>query len=184
MSFFSGRVTFARYKVNGPAPGLFGPEHLERLQAHAIGRQRVAAADGVEVGWTAGDHILDTGFDLAKNVVNDTLHFCLRVDTQKVPADLLRAYAQVELQGLAANNPSGRPSARQKREARQAARERIEEEARDGRYLRRKAYPLLWDAPSNELLVGTTAVTAVDRLHTLFGQTFGHGFEPLGAGRQ
>jgi hypothetical protein len=184
MGFFSGRVTFARYKVNGPAPGLFGPEHLERLQAHAIGRQRLAAADGVEAGWTAGDHILDTGFDLAKNVVNDTLHFCLRVDTHKAPADLLRAYTQVELQALAASNPSGRPSARQKRAARQAARERIEEEARDGRYLRRKAYPLLWDAPSNELLAGTTAVTAIDRLHTLFRQTFGQGFEPLGAGRQ
>jgi hypothetical protein len=184
MGFFSGRVTFARYQVNGPAPGLFGPEYLERLQAHAIGRQRAAASDGVEVGWTAGDHILDTDFELAKNVVNDALHFCLRVDTHKVPADLLRAYTQVELQSLAAQNPSGRPSARQKREARQAARERIEEEARDGRYLRRKAYPVLWDAPSNELLVGTTAVTAVDRLHTQFEQTFGHGFEPLGAGRQ
>jgi hypothetical protein len=184
MGFFSGRLTCARYRVNGPSPRLFGPEHLERLQAHAIGRQRVAGADGVEVGWTAGDHILDTSFDLAKNVLNDVLHFCLRVDTLKIPADLLRAYTQVELQGLAAGNPSGLPSARQKREARASARERLEEEARDGRYLKRKAYPLLWDAQSNELLVGTTAVTAVDRLHTLFQQTFGHGFEPLGAGRQ
>jgi hypothetical protein len=184
MGFFSGRVTCARYRVHGPSPRLFGPEHLERLQAHAIGRQRVAGADGVEVGWTAGDHILDTSFDLAKNVINDVLHFCLRVDTLKLPADLLRAYTQVELQALAATNPSGLPSAGQKREARATARERLEEEARDGRFLKRKAYPLLWDAQSNELLVGTTAVTAVDRLHTLFQQTFGHGFEPLGAGRQ
>ena len=29
-----------------------------------------------------------------------------------------------------------------------------------------------------------TAATVVDRLHALFEQTFGHGFEPLGAGRQ
>src|SRR5947209_19056173 len=112
MGFFSGRVTFARYRVNGASPGMFGPEHLERLDGHAIGRQRVAASDGVEVGWTAGDHILDTTFDLAKNIVNDTLHFCLRIDTLKIPSDLLRAYTQVELQALAAGNPSGRPSAR------------------------------------------------------------------------
>src|SRR6516165_10337386 len=184
MSFFSGRVTFARYRVNGPSPRLFGPEHLKRLEGHALGKQRVASGDGVEVGWTAGDHILDTSFDLAKNVVNDVLHFALRIDAQKVPADLLRAYAAVELAGLAKNNPSGIPSARQKREAREAARDRLEEEARDGRYLRRKQYPLIWDAQSNELLVGTTAVTVVDRLHTLFEQTFGFGFEPLGAGRQ
>src|SRR5947209_4220313 len=165
MGFFSGRVTFARYRVNGPRPGLFGPEHLERLRDHAIGRQRVAAGDGVEVGWTAGDHILDTSFDLAKNIVDDTLSFSLRIDAHKVPSDLLRAYTQVELQALAAGNPSGLPSARQKREARDTARERLEEEAKDGRFLKRKAYPLLWDARSNELLVGTTALTAVDRLH-------------------
>src|SRR5262249_5135012 len=36
----------------------------------------------------------------------------------------------------------------------------------------------------NELLVGTTSITLVDRLHTLFQQTFGRGFEMLSAGRQ
>lgn len=184
MGFFSGRVTCARYRVTGRAPRLFGPEQLEKLHAHAIGKQRAASADGVEAGWTAGDHILDTRFELAKNIVDDTLHFALRVDSLKLPPDLLRAYAAVELEGLAAGNPSGIPSARQKREARAAARERLEAEAADGRFLRRKAYPVLWDRQSNELLVGTTAVTVIDRLHTLFQQTFGHGFEPLGAGRQ
>src|SRR5579872_5838975 len=184
MSFFSGRVTFIRFRVNCPSPRMFGPEHLERLEAHAIGKQRTASSDGVEAGWIAGDHILDTRFDLAKNIINDTLHFALRVDTNKLPSDLLRAYTQVELQALAKNNPSGLPSARQKREARDTARERLEEEAKDGRFLKRKLYPLLWDAPSNELLVGTTSVTAIDRLHTLFENTFGHGFELLGAGQQ
>ncbi len=168
MGFFSGRVTFARYRVIGPSPGMFGEEHLERLQNHMIGKQRVANADGVEIGWTAGDHILDTRFNLEKNIVNDALHFCLRVDTQKMPSDLLRAYAQVDLEALAAGNPSGIPSARQKKEARESARERLEDEARDGRFLKRKAYPILWDAQSNELLVGSTAVSVVDRLHRLF----------------
>jgi hypothetical protein len=184
MGFFAGRITFARYRVAGRAPRAFGPEHLDKLAAHAVGKQRLMAGDGVEVGWTAGDHILDTRFDLAKNVVNDALHFALRVDQNKIPGDLLRAYAQVELEALAADNPSGLPSKRQRREARDAARERLEAEAHDGRFLRRKAYPLLWDAQSNELLVGTTAVTVLDRLHTLFQQTFGRTFEPLTAGRQ
>ncbi|MHB1424427.1 MAG: hypothetical protein ACYC3I_14745 [Gemmataceae bacterium] len=184
MGFFSGRVTFGRYRVKAPAPGMFGPEHLQRLQTHAIGKQKIVSADGVEAGWTAGDHLLDTDFDLAKNIVNDALHFCLRVDTMRLPNDLLRAYAHIELQALAAGNPSGIPSARQKREARELAREKLEEEARDGRFIKRKVYPLLWDALSNELLVGTTSVTALDRLHALFEDTFGHGFEPLSAGEQ
>jgi hypothetical protein len=183
MGFFSGRVTFARFRVLGPSPGMFAEEHLERLRGHAIGKQRVAASDGVEVGWTAGEHILDTDFDLAKNIVNDTLHFSMRVDAHKVPADLYRAYFAQELQALARDNPSGIPSARQKKEAREVARGRIEDEAKDGRFLRRKEYPVLWDAQSNELLVGTTAATALDRLHTLFEHTFGQKFEPLSAGR-
>src|SRR5262249_31409742 len=40
----------------------------------------------------------------------------------------------------------------------------------------------LWDAQSNELLVGTTSVTMIDRLLTLFENTFGQGFEMLTSG--
>src|SRR5881398_3749184 len=136
MGFFSGRVTCARYRVKGPSPGLFGPEHLERLQAHTVGKHRLASSDGVEVGWTAGDHILDTSFDLAKNVINDTLNFSLRIDSNKVPADLMKGYTAIELKALAALNPSGLPSNRQRREAKETARARIEDEAKDGRFLR------------------------------------------------
>lgn len=184
MGFLSGRATFARYRITGRSLSHFGPEHLDRLAQHAIGKQRATTADGVEVGWIAGDHILDTRFDLAKNIINDALYFDMRIDQLKIPADLLRAYTQVELEGLAAGNPSGRPSARQRREARANARERLEQEARDGRFLHRKAVPVLWDAQSRELLVGTTAVTAIDRLLTLFQETFERGFEALGAGQQ
>jgi hypothetical protein len=184
MGFFSGRITCTRFRIAGGAPRAFGPDHLAQLTDHAIGKQRVAGADGIEVGWIAGDHILDTRFEQAKNVINDTLHFALRIDQQKLPTDLLRAYAQAELDTLAAGNPSGHPSARQKRQARDTARERLEAEAADGRYLHRKSFPVLWDRQSNELLAGTTSVTAIDRLHALFEQTFDRGFELNGAGRQ
>jgi hypothetical protein len=173
-----------RFRVSGKAPRSFGPEFLQQLADNAIGQQRIAAGDGSQAGWIAGDHILDTAFDLAKNVVNDTLHVAMRVDEQKIPADLLRAYYQVELQALTATNPSGNPSSKQKRQAREYAKDRLETEAKDGRYLRRKAIPVLWDAPSNELLVGTTSVTAFDRLITLFSQTFDRKFDLLGSGRQ
>src|SRR5271156_2682432 len=124
MGFFSGRVTFARFRVNGPAPGLFTEEHLERLRAHTIGKQRLASADGVEVGWSGGDHILDTTFDLEKKIVNDTLHFRIRIDPVNLPADLLRAYTAIELEALASKNPSGRPTNRQRQEAKETARQR------------------------------------------------------------
>src|SRR5262249_48034605 len=119
---------------------------------------------------------------LAKNIVNDALHFALRIDKHKIPADLFRAYMQVELKALVAGNPSGHPSHRQKKEAREAARARLEVELEQGRHLQRKAYPVLWDCQAGELLVGTTSRSVVDRLLTLFEQTFGHGFEAQGAG--
>jgi hypothetical protein len=182
MAFISARVSYARFKVTGPPPGMFGTEHLEKLAAHAIGKQRLAGGDGVEIGWSAGEHLLDTSFDLEKNVINDTLQFGIRVDSTKLPGDLLRAYTAIDLEALAAKNPSGRPSARQRREARDSARSRLEAEARDGRYLKRKVYPVLWDALSNEVLVASTSEAVLDRLHTLFEQTFDTGFEPLTAG--
>ncbi|MFQ3593758.1 MAG: hypothetical protein SNJ82_11325, partial [Gemmataceae bacterium] len=126
MSFLSARVSFARFRVSGDTPGSFGLDELNQLADHAIGKQRLAASDGVEIGWTAGEHLLDTDFDLTKNVINDTLQFALRVDTLKLPSDLLRAYAAIDLRALAEKNPSGRPSARQRREARESARQRLE----------------------------------------------------------
>src|SRR5205823_6591054 len=43
MGFFSGRLSFTRFRVEGASPGNFGPEHLERLQAYQVGKQRVSA---------------------------------------------------------------------------------------------------------------------------------------------
>jgi hypothetical protein len=163
---------------------MFDGEHLDRLADHQAGRQRIASADGIETGWTAGEHVLDTDFQLAKNVVNDTLSFDLRVDTDKLPGDLLRAYYAVELKALTKKNPSGFPSAKQKREAREIARDRLEREAKDGRYRKRKCIPVLWDRLSNEVLFGATSITQVDRLTGLFEQTFGRNLECVTAGRR
>lgn len=184
MGFYSGRATFARYRVDGPAPKMFTDEHLARLAEHAAGRSRMLSGDGVETGWAAGGHVLDTEFDFAKNVINDQLFFALRTDTLKLPSDLLRAYYAIDLAALAKNNPSGHASARQKREAKESARDRLEQEAKDGRYTKRKTTEVVWDLKSNELLFGTTSVTQIERLFILFKQTFGHGFEAITAGRR
>jgi hypothetical protein len=182
MGFFSGRVTFLRFRVNGPRVHHFDDEFLDRLKSRAAGSSKLASADGIDCGWAAGEHVLDTDFGLAKNVVNDTLHFDLRIDTDKLPSDLMKAYYAVELKALAANNPSGFASARQKREAKEVARDRLEQEAKDGRFRKRKCVPVLWDARSNEILFGATSLTNVERFAMLFQQTFGHGVEAITSG--
>lgn len=182
MGFFSGRTTLSRYRIIGATPQLFGPEHLNALAERQSGRQRLASADGIEVGWIAGDHIFDTRFELAKNIINDMLWFSLRVDTQKLPGDLLRAYYQIDLQALSANNPSGIPSGRQKREARESARDRLEQEAKDGRYTKRRATEVVWDRLANELYFGTNSMSNVDRLASLIKDTFNFQLEAVTAG--
>lgn len=184
MGFFNGRVTIARFHVTGSAPKIFGPDQIAKLAEYQCGRQRLASADGVEAGWIAADHILDTRFDLAKNIINDMLFFALRIDAQKLPSDLMRAYYQVDLEALIANNPSGKPSLRQKREAKESARDRLEHEAKDGRFLKRKATEVVWDRLSNEVYFAATSPTNVDRLTVLFKNTFGHGFDGMTAGRR
>ncbi len=184
MGFFNGRASYLRFKVDGPKPRMFDEDHVQRLGNFAAGQQRIASADGVECGWTAGEHILDAEFDLAKNIINDMLSFELRIDTDKLPNDLLRAYYAVELKALSATNPSGLPNAKQKREAKESARDRLEHESRDGRFRRRKCVPVLWDLLTNELLFGATSLTHVDRLAALFQQTFGHNIEAITAGNR
>lgn len=181
MGFLSGRVTFLRFRVSGAAPRSFGEEHLDKLNNYAAGRKRLSYG-GVEAGWCAGDHILDTGFNDVKNLIDNALVFGLRIDQDELPKDLMFAHYQIELGKLARGNPSGFPSARQKREAKEIAREEIEEQAKDGRYRKHKAIPVLWDRLSNEVLFGATAVGHVDKLCSLFEQTFHRDLECVTAG--
>src|SRR5207302_9660793 len=107
MGFLNGRITYVRYRVSGPGPLPFGEDVLDAVQRHAIGRHGAAESiDGVAVGWAGGDHVLDVAFDLGKNLVNDALHLALRVDTDKVPGSLLRAYTRIETDARAQLNPS------------------------------------------------------------------------------
>ncbi|HEV3168015.1 MAG TPA: hypothetical protein VGZ22_28695 [Isosphaeraceae bacterium] len=184
MGFLNGRVTCVRYKVSGDSPLPFDDERLELIQQHAIGRHGSAdPTDGITLGWAGGDHVLDVTFDLAKNVLNDALHLAIRIDTDKIPADLLRAYTRIETDARAQLNPTGFPTKGQREEAKEAARIRAEVESADGRFRRHKHYPVLWDGQSNVLYAGTTSAAILDRLQTLFRETFDRTLEPITAGR-
>jgi len=183
MGFLNGRVTYMRYRVSGPSPLPFGEEVLEQAQIHAIGRHGAAdPTDGIAVGWAGGDHVLDLAFDLSKNVINDALHLAIRIDTDKIPGALLRAYTKIETDARAQLNPSGKPTKAQRQEAKEAARIRAEAEAADGRFRRMTHSPVLWDGESNVLYAGATSLSVLDRLQTLFRETFDRTLEPITAG--
>ena len=110
--------SFLRFKVNGAAPRHFDEDHLDKLKERQSGRKRIASADGIETGWTAGEHVLDTDFHLAKNIINDTLTFDLRVETDRLPgrplASLLRGGTEGSLEEQPERFPEHPPEARSK----------------------------------------------------------------------
>jgi hypothetical protein len=183
MGFLNGRVTYVRFRVGGVSPLPFGEEILETAANHAIGRHGAGEPnDGITVGWAGGDHVLDTNLDLEKNLINDALHLAIRVDTDKIPGSLLRAYTKIETNARAKMNPSGYPTKAQRQEAKEAAKARAESEAADGRFRRMAHYPILWDGQSNILYAGVTSLSVLDRLQTLFRETFDRTLEPISAG--
>src|SRR4051794_12474656 len=183
MGFLNGRVTYARFRVGGEGPLPFGEEVLEKANQHLIGRHGSGEpTDGISVGWAGGDHVLDTTLDFGKNLINDALHLAIRVDTDKIPGSLLRAYTKIETDARARMNPSGFPNKAQRQEAKEAAKARAEAEAADGRFRRMAHYPILWDGISNVVYAGVTSLSVLDRLQTLFRETFDRILEPISAG--
>jgi len=183
MGFWNGRVTFTRYRVGGASPLPFGEEILEQVQKRLIGLPGLPEPlDGVATGWSGGDHVLDLNLEPGKNLVDDALHLAVRIDADKIPGALVRAYTQMEIEARAQLNPSGIATKSQRQEAKEAAKLRIEAEAADGRFRRLSHYPILWDAQTNTLYAGSTSTTVLDRLQSLFRETFDRVLEPITAG--
>lgn len=183
MGFLSGRATFTRYRVGGVSPLPFGDDIIELVNQHTIGRHGSAeASDGVSTGWSGGDHVLDLTIDLGKNVINDALHLAIRIDADKIPGSLLRAYTQMEIEARARTNPSGFATKAQKEEAKEAAKARAAAEAADGRFRRHNHYPILWDGQTQTLYAGTASNSVLERLQILFRETFDRELEPITAG--
>ncbi|VTS03614.1 Uncharacterized protein OS=Rhodopirellula sallentina SM41 GN=RSSM_00033 PE=4 SV=1 [Gemmata massiliana] len=172
MSFLSGSLAFQRFRVEGAKPRLFDETHLNRLKDYVAGRDKPAAPDGVETGWAGGRHIWDKDFTQEKNVYTDHLLFDYCAQTDRFPPERFKAYYETELKALSKDNPSGLPSMRQKREAKSIARERLEQEAKDGRYRKWKLAPCMWDAVNNTAFLGSTSGADGVRFQRLWEQTF------------
>ena len=62
MSFLQGRISFERFEVGGRAIKILDETHIKTIDDHAIGKSGALTADGIEVGYTAGTHLLDLDF--------------------------------------------------------------------------------------------------------------------------
>ena len=180
MGFASGSVSFRRFAVVGDAPAAVDQNVLDKLAGHALKPGEFGAED-VEYGWSGGRHVLDGNFGFEQNVYADALHFALRVDTNKVPDDLKKAYQFMEEEAAAAGNPSGFISKNQKRDVKDVVRRKLEEDMRSGRFRRTKLLPVLWDLPSQTLYCSATGAN-FEKLAELFERTFELKLLPITAG--
>ena len=181
MGFASGSVSFRRFAVVGSAPGTPEQSLLDKLAEHALRPGEFGVPEEVEVGWGGGRHVLDGSFGFEHNVFADALHFALRIDTNKVPGDLKKAYRLMEEEAAAVENPSGFISKNQKKDVKDTVRRKLEEDLRSGRFRRSKLLPVLWDLPSATLYCPASG-TAYEKLADLFGRTFELKLLPLTAG--
>lgn len=184
MGFLSGPLTFQCFHFDGSALDPFGTEHLKKLKRFAIGQVDTASADQADVGFLAGNHILDTDFTLEKNVIGEALHCAVRIDTHQIPSAVRKAWLQIELANLGADNPSGRPTKVQRREAKESVEVRCEEEIQSGKFRRMQQFPVLWDARQSILYCGGSSTGAADHCTDLWSRAFELELTRLSAGRR
>jgi hypothetical protein len=181
MAFAAGAISFRRFAVVGKGPKKIDEQLLEKLAESALRPSDLSRPEDVEYGWNGGRHVLDGDFSFENNVFADALHFGLRIDTNKVPGDLKKAYQMMEEEAAAASNPSGFISKNQKREARDTVRRKIEDEMRSGKFRRSKLTPILWDV-SHQVLYSPASGSVFEKLGELFERTIGATLMPLTAG--
>ena len=181
MGFASGSLSFRRFAVVGKSPAVPDQDLLDKLVAQALRPGEFGVPEEVEYGWSGGRHVLDANFGFEHNVFADALHFAMRVDTNKVPGDLKKAYQMMEEEAVAATNPSGFISKEQKKSVKESTRRKLEEDLRSGRFRRSKLLPVLWDLP-NATLYCAASGSAYEQLAELFERTFELKLIPLSAG--
>ena len=182
MGFASGTVSFRRFAVIGNSPQRIDDSVFEKLSEHALRPGELGVPEEVEYGWSGGRHVLDAQFSYEHNVFSDSLHFGLRVDTNKVPGTLKKAWTLMEEEAAAANNPSGFISKNQKREVKDSINRKVDDELRSGKFRRSKLTPILWDLP-NQTIYCPASQSTYEKLAELFERTFGLEISPMSAGR-
>ncbi|MFK7735187.1 MAG: hypothetical protein AB8B50_04115 [Pirellulaceae bacterium] len=182
MPFLRGSLGFERFTVAGFEEAIFAEEQIKILSKHAAGRSETTAIENVHTGFLGGDHLFDQDFNVNKNIVNDALHVSVRIDTNKIPAAIRKAWLQMEIAGIAKDSEDGIVSKAQRKEAKEAMEQRCEVEAATGKYRKMQSFPLLWDYHHETLYFGGSVGNAAGLCMELVESCFGVELSRIGAG--
>ena len=157
MSFRTGSLSYARFKLSGlggkSAPVHVEEQHLELLKENTLRPTTLGEPQPVEFGWCGGRHVFDESFNAFNSVFGDTLLFGMRIDTNKVPGDLKRAYRAIAEAAFAEDSGGGGfLSRREKMAAKEEADERCRQELTEGKHRKSKMVDVWWDMARSTLL--------------------------------
>src|SRR5687767_5833374 len=181
MGFAAGSVSFRRFLVVGEQPTSIDQDFLDKLAAHALKPGEFGVPEEEDYGWSGGRHVFDATFSFEHNVFADALHFALRIDTNKVPGELKKAWALMEEDAAASASKSGFVSKDQKQELKESLRKKVEDEVRSGHFRRSKLVPILWDLPS-QTVYSPASGKSFEKLAEIFHRTFALDLQPVSAG--
>ncbi|MGI9012958.1 MAG: hypothetical protein ACR2GY_01770 [Phycisphaerales bacterium] len=188
MAFRSGTLSYARFKVQqhggSAAPQLreVTHDHLETLRQNVLTPGEIGEPRPVEFGWCGGRHVFDERFAPDSNVFGETLLAGLRCDTNKVPAELKRAYRAMAETAFAEEAATGFLSRREKLAAREEAEERCRRELVEGRHRRSKCLDVAWTLPTGIVLAPAFSDAHSAGLRDLFQTSFEARLVPLSSG--
>lgn len=163
MAFDRGTVSYRRFSLEGwKSPP--GEELLEALRAASL----VDEGEGSGSGWTAGDHLFDAAFEPERNLFGGDVLAAVRIDSDRVPSEVRRAYLLSAMAEEMADADRG-----SRRRARETALKRCDAEIADGRWRRRKLVPVLASFGAKAALVPAKGDAVTTAVRTLLEETLG-----------
>ncbi len=167
MPFRRNAVSYARFRVEG-GPDVVTSELAESLAGNVLRPPPVGAPPELQAGWVAGRHVFDEDFHPEAILFGDHLLFGMRLDRNRVPAEIRRAYFAM--------------AAAEKRDASALVDEKCRKEIAAGRHRQSKLVPVLWHVTRRLLLAPVFSDVVGQSLRELFTETFDARLEPLSAG--
>jgi len=186
MPFRSGAVTYRRFAVSGERPDMLNSKLFDALRESALGELEPIKPGEMHVGFTAGRHLFDRAFDYERVGFGSGLLLGYRVDSVRVPPEIKKAYIAMSEEARLQPSKDGLGSflpRTAKKEAREDAMRRIEEEISEGRYRRPKHTPMWWDFSKSTLYAPVSSDLEVQALRRLMIDTLDIQIEPRTAGR-
>jgi len=133
---------------------------LESLKSSAL----VDEGEGAGAGWTAGEHLFDADFSPHRNLFGPEVLAAVRLDSDRVPLEVKRAYL---LSAMAEEMAAADTDRTSRKRARDTAMRRCDAEVAEGRWRRRTLVPVLAAFDRKAALVparGDAVTTAVRTL--------------------